>query len=238
MKIALLGYGRMGHMIEELVQASDEDQIVLKVDQDNSNQITTAQLAEADVAIDFSTPDSAVTNIKRAIAAGLPVASGTTGWLEQWEEVTQFCRQREGAFLYASNFSIGVNLFFAINQRLSELMNDHPYDITIDETHHIHKQDAPSGTAITLAEQILKNVKRKEKWVLENATTDKELLILAHRKDEVPGTHVVRYDSPIDSIEIKHEAHGRVGFASGALTAARWLIGRQGIFTMQDVLGI
>lgn len=238
MKIALLGYGRMGHMIEELVQASDEDQIVLKVDQDNSNQITTAQLAEADVAIDFSTPDSAVTNIKRAIAAGLPVASGTTGWLEQWEEVTQFCRQREGAFLYASNFSIGVNLFFAINQRLSELMNDHPYDITIDETHHIHKQDAPSGTAITLAEQILKNVKRKEKWVLENATTDKELLILAHRKDEVPGTHVVRYNSPIDSIEIKHEAHGRVGFASGALTAARWLIGRQGIFTMQDVLGI
>lgn len=238
MKIALLGYGRMGHMIEELVEERGEDQIVLKVDQNNSDQITSTDLQQADAAIDFSTPDSAVANIKRAIAAGLPVASGTTGWLDHWEEVTQFCQDNEGTFLYASNFSIGVNLFFAINQRLAELMNDHPYDITVDETHHIHKQDAPSGTAITLAEQILKNVKRKEKWVLDNATTDKELLILAHRRDEVPGTHKVRYDSPIDSIEIKHEAHGRVGFASGALTAARWLIGRQGLFTMQDVLGI
>lgn len=238
MKIALLGYGRMGQMIEQLVTDSGDHEIVLKVDADNSDRINGDDLKRADVAIDFSTPDSAVLNINRALAAGLPVASGTTGWLDQWDEVLQQVSATNGSFLYASNFSIGVNLFFSINQQLARLMNDHPYAITIDETHHIHKQDAPSGTAITLAEQILKNVNRKEKWVLDKASTDKELLILAHRKDEVPGTHVVRYSSPIDSIEIKHEAQGRTGFAHGALLAAQWLIGKQGVFSMQDVLGL
>lgn len=238
MKIALLGYGRMGHMIEQLVAERGKDTIAIKVDANNSDSITAADLQEADVAIDFSTPNSAVLNITRALEAGLPVASGTTGWLDQWKTVTQKVEDTQGAFLYASNFSIGVNIFFAINEQLAKLMNDHPYDILVDETHHIHKQDAPSGTAITIAEQILKNVKRKEKWVLDSTTTDKELLILAHRENEVPGTHIVRYDSSIDSLEIKHEAHGRVGFASGALVAARWLIGKQGVFTMQDVLGL
>lgn len=238
MKIALLGYGRMGQLIHQMVEADGKHSVVLTIHAENAATLTMDALREADVAIDFSVPDSAVQNINLALSAGLPVVSGTTGWLQQWEQVTEKVEATNGAFLYAANFSIGVNLFFALNKKLAELMAPHDYDVSIKETHHIHKKDAPSGTAIALADEILKNVKSKERWVLDQATTDKELLILAERKDEVTGTHSVQFQSSIDSLTIQHEAYNRNGFASGALLAAEWLIGKRGIFTMQDVLGL
>lgn len=238
MKIALLGYGRMGQLIHQMVEADGKHSVVLTIHAENAATLTIDALREADVAIDFSVPDSAVQNINLALSAGLPVVSGTTGWLQQWEQVTEKVEATNGAFLHAANFSIGVNLFFALNKKLAELMASHDYDVSIKETHHIHKKDAPSGTAIALADEILKNVKSKERWVLDQATTDKELLILAERKDEVTGTHSVQFQSSIDSLTIQHEAYNRNGFASGALLAAEWLIGKRGIFTMQDVLGL
>lgn len=238
MKIALLGYGRMGQLIHQMVEADGKHHVVLSIHAGNASTLTIAALKEADVAIDFSTPDSAMHNINLALSAGLPVVSGTTGWLHQWDQVKEKVQSTNGAFLYAANFSIGVNIFFAINKKLAELMAPHNYDVSIKETHHIHKQDAPSGTAIALADEILKNVKTKDRWVLDQATSDKELLILAERKDEVTGTHSIQYQSSIDSLTIQHEAYNRNGFASGAILAAAWLIGKQGIFTMQDVLGL
>jgi len=230
MKIALLGYGRMGKAIEKIAVERGHE-IVLKVDIDNNDY----DLTNVDVAIDFSSPDAAFDHLKSCIENGVPVVSGTTGWLSKYEEIVSFCKEKNGAFIYASNFSIGVNLFFNLNEYLAKMMqNIEGYDIAMEEIHHIHKLDAPSGTAISLAEQIIKN-SSKEQWSLENKS-EKDIFIDVKREDEVPGTHTIAYSSNVDSIEIKHTAFNRTGFALGAVFAAEWLTGKKGIYTMKDVL--
>lgn len=235
MKIALLGYGKMGRIIESL--APDEGgQVVLRVDRDNLQDLD--QLNTADVAIEFSQPESAPGNILRCLEAGVPVVCGTTGWTGRLDEIKEYCDSKGGAFFYASNFSIGVNVFFALNRFLAERMNQWPaYDVKLEEIHHTQKLDAPSGTAITLAGDIIRRLDRKEKWVNAEASDEKELPILSKRVDPAPGTHRVIYSSAIDEIEIRHEAFSREGFARGALKAARWIIGRKGCFGMDDMLG-
>jgi len=230
MKIALLGYGRMGKAIEKIA-VDRGHQIVLKVDIHTTNYA----LDNVDVAIDFSSPDAAFGHIHSCIENGVPVVSGTTGWLSKYDEIISYCHEKEGAFIYASNFSIGVNLFFNLNEYLAKMMrNIEGYGVSMEEIHHIHKLDAPSGTAISLAEQILKN-SSKEKWSLEDKS-DASIFIQVKREDEVPGTHTVEYTSNVDSIEIKHTAFNRTGFALGAVTAAEWLSDKKGIYTMKDVL--
>ncbi|EDP70284.1 dihydrodipicolinate reductase [Flavobacteriales bacterium ALC-1] len=232
MKIALLGYGRMGKNIEAI--ALDRNHIIsLKA----SSTTTDFDFNNTDVAIDFSLPSTAVTNIKQAIDAGVPVISGTTGWLDQYDNVLDYCKSKNGTFLYASNFSLGVNIFFEINKRLSQLMSDFPdYSTEIEEIHHTKKLDAPSGTAITLAEQIIENTNYNN-WTLDKATSDK-IHIDAKRIIDVPGTHEITYNSEIDSISIKHTAHNRQGFALGAVIAAEWIKDKKGVFSMKDVLNI
>lgn len=230
MKIALLGYGRMGKAIEKIALKKGYT-IVFKKDKET----TEGDLAQADVAINFSTPETAVKLIKQALKKQIPVVCGTTGWLEDYEEIVTYCKEQKSAFLYASNFSIGVNLFFKLNELLAATM--HPYKEyrpTIEETHHIHKLDAPSGTAITLAEGILKQSDYTE-WSLE-ASDAQTLPITAKREGEVPGLHLVEYQSEFDYISIIHNAKNRKGFAQGALVAAAWLVEKKGIFTMNDVL--
>jgi 4-hydroxy-tetrahydrodipicolinate reductase len=233
MKIALLGYGRMGKTIASYAQQRNH-KIVYILDKEQEE----GSLSEADVAINFSVPEAAVSNIKAALEQKIPVVSGTTGWLEKYEEVVTFCKTQQSAFLYASNFSIGVNLFFKINQFVAQLMHPHQtaYQTEIQEIHHIHKLDAPSGTAITIAEGIIKETDYTG-WELDNATQG-TLPIEALREGEVPGTHTVHYRSEIDQISIKHEAYKRDGFALGAVIAAEWLAGKEGIFSMDDVLKI
>ena len=235
MKIALLGYGKMGRIIESL--APDEGgQVVLREDRDNLQDLD--QLNTADVAIEFSQPESAPGNILRCLEAGVPVVCGTTGWTGRLDEIKEYCDSKGGAFFYASNFSIGVNVFFALNRFLAERMNQWPtYDVKLEEIHHTQKLDAPSGTAITLAGDIIRRLDRKEKWVNGETSDEKELPILSKRVDPAPGTHRVIYSSAIDEIEIRHEAFSREGFARGALKAARWIIGRKGCFGMDDMLG-
>lgn len=237
MKIALLGYGKMGKTIETLaIQGGHE--IVLKIDVANQNDLTLENLKKADVAIEFTRPDAVIDNLLLCFKAGTPVVSGTTGWLDRFEEIQAACHKYQGAFFYASNFSIGVNIFMAVNKYLAQLMNDQPqYRIQVEETHHTQKLDAPSGTAITLAEGILQHLHRKTKWVNEPEQQANELSIISHRIDQVPGTHVISYSSEVDTIEIKHTAHSRQGFAQGAILAAEWLRGRIGVFGMQDLLG-
>ncbi|MAB48307.1 MAG: 4-hydroxy-tetrahydrodipicolinate reductase [Flavobacteriaceae bacterium] len=232
MNIALLGYGRMGKSIEAIALNRNHN-ITIKA----TSSTTTFDFSETDVAIDFSIPSTAVNNIKRAIDAGIPVISGTTGWLEHYDEVLEYCKSNNGTFLYASNFSLGVNIFFEINARLSQLMASvEGYSTDIEEIHHTQKLDAPSGTAITLAEQIIKNTNYKS-WTLDKPNSD-ELHIEAKRIPEVPGTHEITYNSEIDSISIKHTAHSRQGFALGAVIAAEWIKDKKGIFSMKDVLNI
>ena len=233
MKIALLGYGRMGKTIASYAQQRNH-KIVYILDKEQEE----GSLSEADVAINFSVPEAAVSNIKAALEQKIPVVSGTTGWLEKYEEVVTFCKTQQSAFLYASNFSIGVNLFFKINQFVAQLMHPHQsaYQTEIQEIHHIHKLDAPSGTAITIAEGIIKETDYTG-WELDNAPQG-TLPIEALREGEVPGTHTVHYRSEIDQISIKHEAYKRDGFALGAVIAAEWLAGKEGIFSMDDVLKI
>ncbi|MDG1191395.1 MAG: 4-hydroxy-tetrahydrodipicolinate reductase [Flavobacteriaceae bacterium] len=233
MKIALLGYGRMGKTIASYAQQRNH-KIVYILDKEQEE----GSLSEADVAINFSVPEAAVSNIKAALEQKIPVVSGTTGWLEKYEEVVTFCKTQQSAFLYASNFSIGVNLFFKINQFVAQLMHPHQsaYQTEIQEIHHIHKLDAPSGTAITIAEGIIKETDYTG-WELDNASQG-TLPIEALREGEVPGTHTVHYRSEIDQISIKHEAYKRDGFALGAVIAAEWLAGKEGIFSMDDVLKI
>lgn len=236
MKIALVGYGKMGKAIEEIaVQKGHE--IVLKITSQNKDAFTAENLQQADVAIEFTNPHSAVENIKQCLDAGVPVVCGSTGWLQQWSEVKRYCEDRGGSLLYASNFSVGVNLFFELNTFLAKLMADHQeYDVMLEEIHHTQKKDAPSGTAITLAEQILQQLQHKKRWVNE-ATNDKEALsIISKRIDPAPGTHTIKYTSAIDDIEITHTAHNRQGFASGAVLAAAFLKDKKGIYTMKDVL--
>lgn len=244
MNIALFGYGKMGKMIEELIIEGNKQQlhshsIGLKVNSKNYSSIKPKDLEPIDVAIEFSQPETAFGNISTCLKAGIPVVSGTTGWLSQYKEVAELASQNNTAFLYASNFSIGVNLFFEISRQVAKLMDKQvQYDVQVEETHHIHKKDAPSGTAITLSEEIIKNVSRKNSWALNEVNMPKELLILAHRENEVPGTHSIIYESPVDSVILTHEAHSRRGFAEGAILAAKWIIGKKGIFEMKDVLNL
>lgn len=238
MKIALIGYGKMGHAIEDIaVQRGHE--IVLKVSIDNLEDNTVENIRKADVAIEFTGPESAYENVHRCFEAGVPVVCGSTGWMNQFSEAREECIKYDGALLYASNFSVGVNIFFAINRRLAQLMATHPeYDVTLTEIHHTQKRDAPSGTAITLAEQVLKEITRKKSWVNHASANPQELSIVSERVDPAPGTHSVHYRSAIDDIEIRHTAHNRQGFAAGAVLAAEFMAGKKGMHTMSDVLGI
>lgn len=238
MKIALIGYGKMGQAIEAIALQRGHE-VVLKVSIDNVEDNTIENIRKADVAIEFTGPESAFGNIIRCIEAGVPVVSGSTGWLDRYEEVKAYCTAHNGTLLYASNFSVGVNIFFALNKKLASLMTSHPeYDVQMTEVHHTQKKDAPSGTAITLAEQILDSNSRKSKWVNHSSQLADELVILSERVDPAPGTHIITYSSAVDDIEIKHTAHNRQGFATGAVLAAEFLHNRKGIFSMSDVLGI
>ena len=238
MKIALLGYGKMGKAIEEIALQRGHE-IVLKVNIDNLEDNTVENIQKADVAIEFTGPDSAFENLQKCFEAGVPVVCGSTGWLQNLEKARQECGAYKGALLYASNFSIGVNIFFAVNERLADLMSSQTqYDVELKEIHHTQKLDAPSGTAITLAEQILGKSSTKTQWVKEKTQSSADLVIVSERIDPAPGTHHVKYSSAIDDIEIIHTAHSRQGFAAGAVSAAEFLRGKTGIFTMKDVLGL
>lgn len=242
MKIALLGYGKMGQIIEQFAQERGHE-ITLKITIDNLEDLTKENLKKADVAIDFSTPDSVLNNIYQCFEADLPVVVGTTGWYGKLQEVKNDCLSGNKSLLYGSNFSIGVNLFFQVNKVLAKLMRNYPvYDVQVDEIHHTQKLDSPSGTAITIAEGIIDNVGRKKEWINELVGTDVEafpkqdqLLIESHRIESVPGTHTVIYSSEVDEIEIKHTAHNRAGFALGAVIAAEWLQNKQGFFSVADI---
>ena len=232
MKIALLGYGKMGKVIERIALERGHE-IVLKKDQNN----TFEGLSIADVAIDFSVPDSAVANISECLNNGIPVISGTTGWLADYPKMVQLCEEKNGSFIYASNFSLGVNVFFELNEYLAKMMaNLKQYNVSMEEIHHTQKLDAPSGTAISLAKGIIENSDYTG-WTLDNPS-EKDILIDAKRIENVPGTHSVFYDSSVDQIEIKHTAHSREGFALGAVIAAEWLANKKGVFTMKDVLSL
>ncbi|MDR0224735.1 MAG: 4-hydroxy-tetrahydrodipicolinate reductase [Myroides odoratus] len=233
MNIALLGYGKMGKIIERIAIERGHSIVYIK-----QREQSTGNLEQADVAIDFSVPSIAVSNIKEALTAQVPVVCGTTGWLEHYNEIAAFCKEKDSAFLYGSNFSLGVNIFFELNDYLAKIMkNFEQYGVSMQEIHHTQKLDAPSGTAITLAEGILAN-SSYESWTLDSQATDKQIHIDAVREDQVPGTHTVRYDSSIDQIEIKHTAHNREGFALGAVVAAEWIKDKKGIFSMKDVLNL
>ncbi len=238
MKIALIGYGKMGKAIEA-VALQKGHQVVLKIDVSNAAEFTQANADKADVAIEFTGPHSAVKNILQCIEYGLPVVSGSTGWLEQWAQVEAACATKNGTVVYSSNYSIGVNLFFEINKQLAKLMDPYPdYNVSMTEIHHTEKKDAPSGTAISLAEQILENLGRKHKWTNDAASNPNEISIRSERVDPAPGTHTVCYSSAIDTIEITHTAHTRQGFAAGAVMAAEFASNKKGIFNMKDVLGL
>lgn len=233
MKIALFGYGKMGKVIEKIAIERGHE-IVLKIEQGDASY----NLKIADVAIDFSTPTAAVSNITDAINCQIPVVCGTTGWLEAFESIKSLCHTKNGAFLYASNFSLGVNLFFELNRKLAQVMKPYgEYSMGIEEIHHTQKQDAPSGTAITLAEDAIKDSEYTG-WSLGKSLDPKQIVIEVKRIENIPGTHSVSYDSKIDSIEIKHIAKNRVGFGLGAVIAAEWLFGKTGVFSMNDVLNI
>ena len=239
MKIAIIGYGKMGRIIEQIAIRRGHS-IVSTIDIDNPDGFLSESFRSADVAIEFSTPSVAFDNYQHCFAAGIPVVSGTTGWTHRLKEIIQQCEEEGYTFFYASNFSIGVNIFFTINSYLAKLMNDFPaYDIDMKEIHHIHKMDAPSGTAITLAEDIIEKIDRKNTWLLaregESFRPD-ELIITALREDEIPGTHEIRYDSTVDSITIRHEAKSRAGFALGAVLAAEFSVGKKGFLQMKDLL--
>jgi len=232
MKIALFGYGKMGKMIERTALERGHT-IVSKIDIDTA----AIDYKAMDVAIDFSMPEAALLNIKGCLSAGVPVISGTTGWLAHFDEAVQHCQTQNGAFLYASNFSIGVNVFFELNQQLAKMMAQlKEYQVSIEETHHTQKLDAPSGTAISLAEGIIAETTYSE-WSKGSGNSN-AIPIQSFREGEVPGTHIVSYDCPVDSIRIQHMAHNREGFALGAVLAAEWIIGKQGVFNMKDVLNL
>jgi 4-hydroxy-tetrahydrodipicolinate reductase len=251
MKFALIGYGKMGKTIEQfIIDQGHADEIVLKITDANIDELTTANLKKADVAIEFTTPQSAVPNIYKCFEAGIPVVVGTTAWLDKLDEVKAVCADKKGTLFFSPNFSIGVNIFWAVNQKLAQLMNTQPqYEVTMEEIHHTEKLDAPSGTAVKTAEVILKDLSRKQNWQLTDglkgtqhhtlsSNTSSPLLIVAKREPQVPGTHIVKYESDVDFIEIKHEAKSRKGFAEGAVLAARWLAGKKGVFDMKDLLGL
>lgn len=232
MKIALLGYGKMGKIIERVATERGHS-ITIKAD----SKTKTLDFNNTDVAIDFSLPSTAVSNIKSAIYSNVPVISGTTGWLDNYDEIVKYCLSKKGAFLYASNFSLGVNIFFEVNRVLASLIAKYPdYKLDIEEIHHTQKLDAPSGTAISLADAIISNSDYKN-WTMDTPNSD-EIQIEAKRIEDVPGTHIINYNSQVDSVEIKHTSHNREGFALGAVIAAEWIADKKGVFTMKDVLNI
>lgn len=236
MRIALIGYGKMGKAIEE-VAIQRGHQVVIKIDQPNLNEFTRENMVKADAAIEFTSPHSAYDNIKKCLAFDIPVVCGSTGWTEKLDELKKMCEERNGGFVYSSNYSVGVNIFFEVNKRLAALMAPYKeYEVILEETHHTQKKDAPSGTAITIAEQILEQIKRKKQWVNELSDNPEDLEIISQRVDPAPGTHSVKYSSVIDDIEIIHTAHSRTGFATGAVLAAEFIKDKKGFFTMKDVL--
>jgi 4-hydroxy-tetrahydrodipicolinate reductase len=236
MKIALIGYGKMGHAIEEIAFEKNHE-IVLRIGIENVEDFTVENIRTADVAIEFTTPQSAAENVMKCIDVGVPVVCGTTAWLDQLDNVKHYCLDKNGTLLYANNFSIGVNLFFELNIFLAKLMSKyHEYEVMLEEIHHTQKKDAPSGTAITLAEQILKFITSKKIWVNHLSDNPEDLEIISERIDPTPRTHKVKYRSAIDDIEIIHTAHSRKGFAAGAVLAAEFVYGKKGIFCMKDAL--
>ncbi len=236
MNILILGYGKMGKTIEQLALSRGHT-IANTIDLNNRHDLQQIKPGEIDVAIEFSNPESAVANLFFCFDHHIPVVCGTTGWLHRRTEVETVCMQKGSAFFYSSNYSLGVNIFFHINKALARLMNRYStYEVSMEETHHTEKKDSPSGTALTLAGDILNQIPRKTNWVNTSSKNASELSILSYREANVPGTHVVKYDSQVDSIEIKHTAHSREGFALGAVLAAEWLIGKKGVFGMDDML--
>ena len=238
MRIAIIGYGKMGHMIEEIALQRGHE-VVVKINIDNTEDFTKENCAKADVAIEFTGPATAYENVKKCIDFGLPVVSGSTGWNNKLPELKEYVSQKNGSFLHTSNFSIGVNIFFEVNKLLARLMSPHTeYNVSLKEVHHTAKLDAPSGTAVSLAEQVLSNLERKNSWVNHESAKEDELAIISERIDPAPGTHFVKYSSEIDDIEIIHTAHNRKGFALGAVLAAEYILNKNGVFSMQEVLGL
>ncbi len=233
MNIALLGYGKMGKTIEQIA-INRGHKIVLTVDKDDDNY----DITKADVAIDFSIPTVAFNNISNCLNNGVPVISGTTGWLEHYDKAVALCEEKKGAFIYASNYSLGVNIFFELNKTLAKMMSTlKQYNVSMEEIHHTQKLDAPSGTAISLANDIIAHNSNFEKWQLDDSG-EKTIPIVAKRIADVPGTHTIKYESEVDTISIEHIAHNRQGFALGAVVAAEWIVGKSGVFSMNDVLNI
>ena len=238
MKLALIGYGRMGHAIEETALKRGHS-VSLIIDIENPGDLNAKNLKEIDVAIEFSFPEAAFRNISTCLESKVPVVSGTTGWLKDYEKAAKICMDNGSTFIHSSNYSIGVNILFMLNSELAKQMNKYrDYSVSIEEIHHTQKKDAPSGTAITLAEQVLENIPQKKKWINDAAKYPNELSIISKRIDPAPGTHSIKYSSAIDDIEIIHTAHNRTGFATGAVLAAEFIAGKKGIYTMKDVLGI
>ncbi|PSL46748.1 dihydrodipicolinate reductase [Chitinophaga niastensis] len=236
MKIALIGYGKMGQAIDAIATAKGHE-IVLRAN--SKHPLAKEHLEQADVAIEFTTPETAYHNVLKCFEANVPVVCGTTGWLDKLPEIKAICAEKQQAFLHATNFSIGVNIFFEVNKKLAALMaSQSQYDVWMEEIHHTHKKDAPSGTALTLAEQVLASVTRKTGWANEESKQPETLSIISKRIDPAPGTHTITYTSGIDDITITHTAHSREGFAAGAVVAAEWLKGKTGVFTMRDVLNL
>lgn len=238
MRIMLLGYGKMGKTIEQIA-INRGHEVPYKIDYHNAEDLFKVKSSEVDVAIEFTQPESAFRNVKYCLDNHIPVVCGTTGWLEKKVQMNELCRINGGSFFYASNYSVGVNLFFHFNKILGRIMNNYPeFQISMEEIHHTEKKDAPSGTAITLAEGIIATVNSKKEWVNESTTEDSSLSIISKREENVPGTHTISYDSAVDSIEIKHTAHSRQGFAEGAVIASEWLIGKKGIYGMEDMIKV
>lgn len=238
LKFIIIGYGRMGQEIKRVAEKRGHE-IALLIDKDNPDDFTLENLKKGDVAIEFTQPDAAYDNIMKCFEADIPVVSGTTGWLDKFIDLRRHCLENAKGLFYASNFSIGVNLFFKINAHLAKIMDKYPnYDLEIEETHHKHKLDAPSGTAVKLAESIMQEISRKSKWVKEKSDNDHELPVKSIREDEIPGIHKVKYNSEFDEIEIKHSAKSREGFALGAVMAAEFMKGKTGIYSMEDLLEV
>ena len=236
MKLALIGYGKMGHAIEEIAKERGHA-IVSIIDVDNQEDFDSPQFLSADAAIEFSQPESAFANYLKCFERNVPVVAGTTGWLTRWNEIKTLCDEGNHTFFYASNYSLGVNIFFALNKYLAKIMNRFPaYDVRIEEVHHIHKLDSPSGTAITLAEHILENIDRKNRWKKGSEGTGEDLLIRSRREGEVPGIHEITYESEADTLCIRHDAKNRKGLALGAVLAAEFVQGKKGFLSMNDML--
>lgn len=238
MKIALIGYGKMGKEIEKIAIERGHS-IVLTIDIDNQQDMTPENLRKADVAIEFTTPKTAYNNYLQCFNAGIPVVSGSTGWTEKYDEIAELCKKTGNTFFYSSNYSLGVNIFFEMNKKLAAIMNAFPqYDVCVEEAHHNQKLDAPSGTAITIAKDILANIDRKKNWRLNEFKSTDELQVVSTRLGTVPGTHIVTYDSAEDTIEIKHSAKSRRGLAFGAVLAAEFVKDKKGVYGMKDLLNL